>query len=94
MKTLSIIGIIWFSVCFIFGLAYVESDVNASAGWGFLGVLYAIPYSIVGLIKSKEWKQQAALRADDLQKLHELKENGIISETDFLTKKNEFLGYR
>ena len=52
MKVMSIIGIIWFSLSLICIAGFMNSDMEAAVGWGILGMLYAIPYSIVGLVKS------------------------------------------
>lgn len=86
---MSTIGIVWFSLSFIGLIGFYESDLEASAGWGMLGMLYAIPLSIVGVIKSKEMKNNNSF--NDLLKLNELKEKGIISELEFNAKKFELL---
>ena len=52
LKVMSIIGIIWFTLSFLFLFAFFESDLEASAGWGMLGLLYAIPFSITTLVVS------------------------------------------
>ncbi len=49
---MSIIGIVWFSLSLFSMAAFLNSDIEAAVGWGILGMLYAIPYSIVGLVKS------------------------------------------
>lgn len=73
MKIMSIIGIVWFSLSLICILAFLESDIEASAGWGMLGMLYAIPLAIVGLVKSNKPKKELNVTAE-LDKLSELKE--------------------
>jgi len=52
MKIMSILGIIWFSFCLIGILAFINSNPERTIGFGLLGMLYAIPYAIVGLVKS------------------------------------------
>lgn len=89
MKIMSIIGIVWFSLSLLCILAFYESDLEAASGWGLLGMLYAIPLSIVGLINSN--KKQNNNSYQELLKLNELKEKGIISESEFNSKKNDLL---
>ncbi|MBP8782210.1 MAG: SHOCT domain-containing protein [Paludibacteraceae bacterium] len=90
MKIMSIIGIVWFSLSLICILAFLESDIEASAGWGVLGMLYAIPLAIVGLVKSNKPKKELNVTAE-LVKLSELKEKGILSEDEFQAKKKDLL---
>ena len=89
MNIMSIIGIAWFSLSLLCIFAFYETDLEASAGWGLLGMLYAIPLSIVGLINSN--KKQNNNSYYELLKLNELKEKGIISENEFNSKKNDLL---
>ena len=51
---MSIIGICWFSLMFICMAAYADSDPDAAIGAGMFAVLYALPLSIVGLVKSNK----------------------------------------
>jgi uncharacterized oligopeptide transporter (OPT) family protein len=90
MKIMSIIGIVWFSLSLICIFAFFESDLEASAGWGMLGMLYAIPLAIVGLVKSKKPDKELNVTAE-LLKLSELKEKGILSEDEFQAKKKDLL---
>lgn len=87
---MSIIGIVWFSLSLICILAFLESDIEASAGWGMLGMLYAIPLAVVGLVKSNKPKKELNVTAE-LVKLSELKEKGILSEDEFQAKKKDLL---
>ncbi len=87
---MSIIGIVWFSLSLICIFAFVESDLEASAGWGVLGMLYAIPLAIVGLVKSNKPDKELYVTAE-LLKLSELKEKGILSEDEFQAKKKDLL---
>ena len=87
---MSIIGIVWFSLSLICILAFLESDIETSAGWGMLGMLYAIPLAIVGLVKSNKPKKELNVTAE-LLKLSELKEKGILSEDEFQAKKKDLL---
>ena len=87
---MSIIGIVLFSLSLICILAFFESDLEASAGWGMLGMLYAIPLAIAGLVKSNKPKKELNVTAE-LVKLSELKEKGILSEDEFQAKKKDLL---
>jgi fumarate reductase subunit C len=88
MKVMSIIGIVWFSISLLFIISFIESDPNAAAGWGILGMLYAIAFAIVALVKSLSKAKPNVNVHDQLLKLNELKEKNIISEEDFAKKKD------
>jgi hypothetical protein len=91
MKIMSIIGIVWFSLSLLCILAFLESDLEASAGWGMLGMLYAIPFAIVGLVKSNKKENKEVSVMQELLKLNDLKEKGILSEDEFQAKKIDLL---
>ncbi len=88
---MSIIGIVWFSLSLICIVTFLYSDMVAAAGWGILGMLYAIPYSIVGLVKSKDTSMKEINATQLLIKLAELKEKGILTEEEFQAKKIDLL---
>ena len=89
---MSIIGIVWFSISFLFIGILLDQDTEAAAGWGILGMLYAIPYSIVGLIKSTKNSSNKEMNAiQELIKLSELKEKGILTDDEFQAKKIDLL---
>lgn len=92
MKTMSIIGIVWFSLSFLFMMAFLNTNMPASAGWGLLGMLYAIPFSIVGLVKSVQSKKPNNPVTQELLNLYELKEKGVITEEEFQAMKMDLLG--
>ena len=92
MKTMSIIGIVWFSLSFLFMMAFLNTNMPASAGWGLLGMLYAIPFSIVGLVKSVQSKKPDNSITQELLNLFELKEKGVITEDEFQAMKMDLLG--
>lgn len=56
LKVMSIVGIVWFSLSFVCIAGFMESDIEASAGWGFLSTMYGIAYAIVGLVQAGRWK--------------------------------------
>ncbi len=95
MKTLSIIGIIWFSLLFIvilFSWADPYPDYDILVSWGLLGLLYAIPFSIIMLVISlKKRKLSNKNIATALKDLGELKTNGIITEEEFRQQKEYIL---
>jgi len=92
MRTMSIIGIIWFSICFVLMMLMGGSEKwVASAGWGMFGILYAIPYAIAVLTQSSKIKNLSRTHAEELIKLHELKEKGVITEEEFEDKKSQYL---
>jgi hypothetical protein len=89
MKAMSIIGIVWFSISLIGLFALVDVDIEAAVGWGMLGLLYALPYSIVGLVKSKNLNKPS--KYEELERLLQLKEKGVISEMEFNHKKIDLM---
>lgn len=91
MKTMSIIGIVWFTLSLFCLIGFYETDLEASSGWGMLGMLYAIPYAIVGLIKSNNQKSNSHLVSQELLQLAELKEKGILTEDEFKIRKYKLL---
>jgi len=91
MKVMSIIGIVWFSLSFFCAIGLNNGMNDEAVGWGILGMLYAIPYSIVGLIQSNKKKQTEKSTTQQLIELAELKEKGILSEDEFQAKKIDLL---
>ncbi len=87
---MSIIGIIWLTFCLGCLIGFLDSDPEASSSFGLLGLLFAIPYSIVGLMTSN--KQTNITH--DLYDLHSLKEKGIITEDEFHAKKTQLLSIK
>ena len=97
MKTMSIIGVILFS---LFTLTYLSTDApfdgsNFENSYynGFIGVLFGLAYSITGLVYVKKTKtnKKTTDYAIDLQKLGELKEKGLLTEDEFEIKKQQLL---
>ena len=50
MKAYSIVSIILTCIFFIIVAAVSEEDLEASAGWAFLTVLYSLIFSIIGIV--------------------------------------------
>lgn len=91
MKVMSIIGIVWFTLSMFFMLSLINEDMKVAAGWGFFGLLYAIPYSITMLVLSNKQSKLNVNTSDELIKLHDLKEKGILTEKEFNLKKAQLL---
>ena len=53
MKTLSIIGIIWATICFMFIILFNNRvDYEAGIGWGIFATFYLLAFSITALVKA------------------------------------------
>ena len=85
---MSIIGIVWFSLSLICMSIFSKTDIMAALGWGCLAILYALPFSIVVLVKSNKMNNSIFQK---LERLNDLKEKGILSEDEFQVKKMDLL---
>ena len=56
MKSMSIIGIVLASICLVSIFGSINYDLEAAAGWGLIGMLYFLPFSIVSLLKVNKEK--------------------------------------
>lgn len=92
MWVMSIIGVVWFSIALIFVMVFIDTDAEAAIGWGLLAILYAVPYSIVGIVTTKKKKESGQNSMDELMSLSSLKEQGILTDDEFQKKKQEILG--
>jgi hypothetical protein len=77
MKVMSIIGIVWFTISPIFVFVFMNDNTQASIGWGMLGLFYAIPYSITGLVVALKNHKNSTDSIQELVKLSELRDKGI-----------------
>ncbi|MDL3985672.1 MULTISPECIES: hypothetical protein [Shewanella] len=59
VKTMSIIGMVFFPLCLILASAFAEVDLEASAGWGIFSALYGIGYSITVFVQNKKLTNSA-----------------------------------
>jgi hypothetical protein len=92
MKVMSIIGIIWFSLCLIILIALAgDYNYKGVAGWGIFALLYAIPYSITGLVVANKNAKNAKNMTAELIQLANLKEKGILTEEEFQAKKQSLI---
>lgn len=60
IKVMSIIGMVLFPLCFVFASAFAESDVEAAIGWGIIGAMYGLGYSITTFVKLKKESERVA----------------------------------
>jgi len=92
MKAMSIIGIVIFSISLIFIIMLLgDNDYKAAAGWGIIGMLYAIPYSITGLVVANKNVKNTKNMTAELIQLAYLKEKGILTEEEFQVKKQALI---
>ncbi len=104
MRVMSILGIVFFTLSILIYLAFLVGSVEVYIQitnelveilslMGFLGLLYALSLSIVMFFKSVK-KQKNLINAyvtEELIKLYDLKEKGILTEEEFNTKKVQLL---
>ena len=92
MKAMSIIGIVIFSISLFFIVVLIgKQDYYAAAGWGIIGMLYAIPYSITGLVVANKNVKNTKNMTTELIQLANLKEKGILTEEEFQAKKQSLI---
>jgi len=91
LKVLSTIGIVLFTLTFfaIFSLGPIDPD--GAAIFGLLTMLYAIPFSIVVLVRANKLKKPPVNVHEQLLQLGELKEKNIITDFEFDQKKQKLL---
>ena len=91
MKAMSIIGVILFSLLLVgMIVASGDNDQELASMLGVYAILYGIPLSIVGIVKSTRKKQKVDV-TQELLTLNMLKEKGALSEEEFNEKKLELL---
>ncbi|MBN58548.1 hypothetical protein [Thalassolituus sp. UBA3500] len=54
IKTMGLIGIILFTICFFCMSAFIESDVEAAIGFSSIAIMYGIGFSITAFLKAKK----------------------------------------
>jgi len=91
MKVMAIIGIVWFSISILCLVSFNNSLNDEAVGWGFLALLYALPFSIVVLVQTNKKETPDKNVTQELLKLNELKEKGILSEEEFQSIKLNLL---
>lgn len=100
IKTMAIISIVWLVVMMSLMIKddlnfnYVDAY-NKAIGVSFLSFLYSMAFSIVALVQSLKTKKSSILipmdYSQELLKIHELKEKGILTESEFNEKKEQIL---
>lgn len=92
MKVMAIIGIVWFSICMLCVISSTEEEIYYDAfGFGLLGLLYAIPFAIVVLVQVNKKDNPKIEVTQELLKLNDLKDKGILSEEEFQSMKMNLL---
>ena len=91
MKVMAMIGIVWFSLSILCIGSFQNNRNNEAVGWGYLGLLYAIPFAFVVLVQTSEKETPDKNVTQELLKLNELKEKGILSEDEFQSMKLNLL---
>ncbi len=102
LKKMSIIGIVLFTLCVLFFII-IGTDPGAAhkvliedlSLFGALYLIYALTFSIVILVHIKYFqKRKRPLNnsvTDELIKLNELKDKGVLTEEEFNTQKDQLL---
>ena len=97
LRVMSIIGITIFGLCIVAIIGLMDENKSDAVGFGMIGMLYAIAYSIVGLIQAnKHLETNVSIKENSssvnlLLELHRLKEKGIISDEEFDLQKMKIL---
>lgn len=89
-KGFAIVSVVWSSLSVICVFAF-SNDLEASAGWGILCLLLAIPYAIYSIIKSNQTSSTSNENLSKINMLHELLQKGAITQEEFEKKKSELL---
>jgi len=88
---MSIIGIILFSSCLLaVGFAANNPNVHMGVGWTIMASLYGLVFAIVVLVKSHLSNKPVPV-TEQLLRLRELWERGVITEGQFMQKKTQVL---
>ena len=92
MKVMAIIGIVWFSICILCVISSIEEEIYDDAfGFGLLVLLYALPFAIVVLVQVNKKDNLKIDITQELLKLNNLKDKGILSEEEFQSMKMNLL---
>ncbi len=70
-------------------------DLEAASGWGIILSVFAIPYSITMLVFSIRLSHDHKYKihgAEGLLKLSELRDKGVLTDSEFDTQKKKILG--
>lgn len=90
MKTFSTIALITFCILLTLLVAFIDIDVDAAIGAGVLSNLLAIGYT-VAILSGGNVAHKSKINASEIMDLNNLKDKGIINETEFEIKKHDLL---
>lgn len=54
IKVLSIIGMVFFPLCLLIMLAFIDVDVEAALGWGMFSVFYGLAFAITAFVQANK----------------------------------------
>jgi hypothetical protein len=102
IKSLSLAGIIVFSISLVIIGTLIDVDDEAALGWGILSTIYGIIVSSVSYSRANRQVKLDYLNSinqnteintleKDLIKLSKLKNNGLITEKEFDERRNKLL---
>ncbi|EHJ01087.1 hypothetical protein CDLVIII_4579 [Clostridium sp. DL-VIII] len=99
LKVMSIIGLVYIPICFLIMCMAAGFTLRGALAWGILGMFYALPFSIVGLVISINLLKSRSgnLNIDIIDKLidlNELKEKNIINEEEVNKIKAQYFNMR
>lgn len=92
MKVMAIIGIVFFSICVISVMELADGELYEDAmAVGLLGLFYALPFAIVVLVQVNKKDNPKIDITQELLKLNDLKDKGILSDEEFQSMKMNLL---
>jgi hypothetical protein len=91
MKVMAIIGIVWFSLSLLCMSSFQNGMNDEALGWGYLGMFFALPLAIVVLVQTNKKGLSEKNLTNELIKLKELKDNGILNDNEFESMKLNLL---
>ncbi len=99
LKVMSIIGLVYIPICFFIMCMTSGFTLRGALAWGILGIFYALPFSIVGLVISINLLKNRITNLnidiiDRLVDLNELKEKNIINEEEVNKIKAQYFNMR
>lgn len=92
LKVMSIIGIVLFGILFFAIMSASDNNEHdAILGAGVFAIIYGISFSIVTLVNTYNKKKTYMSVTHALLTLNELKEKGILTESEYQAKKIDLL---
>jgi len=98
-KSLSLASIIVFSISLWIIVSFIDVDNEAALGWGLISTIYGIVVSSISYSKMNRQIKLNTLHENteigiiekDLIKLNKLKNNGLITEEEFVKRRDKIL---